>query len=102
MIIVFLFNPGHSMITTGSWELDGTSGDQSPTPLLKQVPYVRLHNKASRQDSNISRGDSTTSLGNLFQCSVIRWIVEFFSILTSHDGSSMKLKMWKFVSKLPK
>jgi len=36
--------------------------------LLKQVPYSRLHRKVSKQVLNNSReGDSTTSLGNLFQ-----------------------------------
>jgi len=47
-------------------------------PLLKQVPYSRLHRKVSRGVLNISRGDSTTSLGSLFQCSVT---VKFFLVL---------------------
>ena len=35
---------------------------------LKQVPYSRLHRKASTQVLNISReGDTMPSLGNLFQ-----------------------------------
>jgi len=39
----------------------------SPTPLLKQVPYGRLHRSVSRQVLNIStEGYSTTSLGSLF------------------------------------
>ena len=43
----------------------------SPTSLPKHVPYGRLHRWASNQILNISiEGDSTTSLGNLFQCSV--------------------------------
>ena len=42
-------------------------------PLLKQVPYCRSHSRqASGQVLNISgEGDSTISLGSLFQCSVI-------------------------------
>ena len=41
----------------------------SSTPLLKQDPYARLPGKASRQVLNVSReGDSTASLGSLFQC----------------------------------
>jgi len=40
----------------------------SPTFLLKQVPYNRLHRSASRRVLNISiEGDSTTPQGNLFQ-----------------------------------
>ena len=39
--------------------------------LLKEVLYSRLYRKASRRVLNISReGDSTGSLGSLFQCSV--------------------------------
>ena len=39
--------------------------------ILKQVPYSRLHRKASRQVINISRErDFTTSLGSQFQCYV--------------------------------
>jgi len=42
-----------------------------PKPLLKQVPYRRLHRKASRQVMNVSRkGNPTTLLSSLFQCSV--------------------------------
>ena len=40
-------------------------------PLMKQVPYTRLYSNVSRWVLNISiEGDSTTSLGSLFQCSV--------------------------------
>lgn len=41
----------------------------SPTPLLKQVSYNRLHKKASRCVLNISRR-STTSLISSLECSV--------------------------------
>ena len=43
----------------------------SPTPLPSRDSYSRLHRTLSRWVLNISReGDSTTSLGSLFQCSV--------------------------------
>ena len=42
----------------------------SPTRLLKQVPYSRLHRSASKWVLNISRGDSTTPPGRLVQYSV--------------------------------
>jgi len=50
-----------------------------PTPLPKQVPYNRLHRKASRRVFNISReADSTVSLGNLIQCSVTHKVKKVF------------------------
>jgi len=46
-------------------------GSSSPTPCRSRVIYSRLHKTLSRRVLNISReGDSTTSLGSLFQCSV--------------------------------
>lgn len=52
---------------------------QSPTHLLKQLPYSGLHRKASWQVLNFSRkGNSTISLGSLFQCSVTIKIKKFF------------------------
>ena len=53
----------------------------SPTPLLKQVPCSRLQRKVSRWVLSISRGDSTTSLGSLFQCSVTFSSMKFFLVL---------------------
>ena len=54
----------------------------SPTPLLKPVPYNRSHRSASRRVLNIStEGDSTSSLGNLFQCSVTLTKKKFFHML---------------------
>lgn len=50
--------------------------------MLKQVPYSRLHRKASVWVLNISRGeDSTTSLGILFQSSITPTIKKFFQML---------------------
>ena len=47
--------------------------------LLKQVPYSSLSRKASKRVLNISReGDSTASLGSLFQCSVTHMVNKFF------------------------
>jgi len=37
----------------------------------EQTPYSRLHRKVSRLVLDISRGDFTTSLDSLLQCSVI-------------------------------
>jgi len=46
-------------------------GSPSPTPCQSRVTQSRLHRTLSRRGWNISReGDSTTSLGSLFQCSV--------------------------------
>lgn len=51
--------------------LEGTTGDHQVQPLLKLVPCSKLHRKASRWILNIFKeGNSTTSLGSLFQCSV--------------------------------
>ena len=51
----------------------------SPTPLLKQVFYNKLHRWVSRQALDIFlEGDSITPLGNLFQCSVTLTIKKFF------------------------
>ena len=44
-----------------------------------RVTYSRLHRTLSRQVLNISReGESTTSLGNLFQCSITLKVKKFF------------------------
>jgi len=51
--------------------LEGTSvGHLVQAPYQSRVTYSRLHRTLSRRVLNISRGDSTTSLGSLFQCSV--------------------------------
>ena len=51
----------------------------SPTALLKQLSYSRSHRQASRWILNVFiEGDSTTSLGNLFQCSVTLMVKKFF------------------------
>ena len=48
-------------------------------PCKSRVTYSRLHRTLSRQVLNISReGDSTTSLGSLFQCSVTLRVKKFF------------------------
>ena len=54
----------------------------SPTPLPKQLLCNRSHRQASRQVLNISiGGDSTTSLGNLFQCSITLTVKKFYHVL---------------------
>ena len=54
----------------------------SPTTLLNQVAYHRSHRSVSRQILNISlERDSTTSLGNLFQYSVILTVKMLFCML---------------------
>ena len=62
--------------------LEGTSvGHLVQPPCRSRGTCSRLHRTLSRQVLNISReGDSTTSLGSLFQCSVtLRW-KKFFLI----------------------
>jgi len=50
--------------------------------LLKKVPYHRSHKYTSRWVLNISiAGDSTTSLGNLFQCSITLTMKKFFHMI---------------------
>jgi len=60
--------------------LEGTSGDHLAQPLCQsRVTYSRLHRTLSRQVLNISKeGDSTASLGSLFQCSVTLRGKKFF------------------------
>jgi len=54
-------------------------GSSSPTPCRSRVTYRRLHRALSRQVLNISReGDSTTSLGSQFQCSVTLRVKKLF------------------------
>ena len=53
---------------TGGWKYLKRS--PSPTPLPKQAPFNTSHRRVSMWVLNISiEEDSTTSLGNLFQCS---------------------------------
>jgi len=60
--------------------LEGTSvGHPVQPPCRSRVIYSRLHRTLSRWVLNISReGDSTTSLGNLFQCSITLRVKKFF------------------------
>jgi len=54
-------------------------GSFSPTPCRSRVTQSRLHSTAARQVWNISReGDSTASLGSLFQGSVTLRGKKFF------------------------
>ena len=58
----------------------------SPTPLPKQAPQTRLH----RQVLNISReGESTTSLGSLFLCSVTLTVKKFSAHLCGTSYASV-------------
>ena len=60
--------------------LKGTSVGHLVQPSCRsRVTYSRLHRTLSRRVLNISRGgDSTTSLGSLFQCSVTLRGKKFF------------------------
>lgn len=79
MIVAFLMvvtislapvlSPEHRI--TESQVLEGTSGNHLAQPLLKQIPYGRLHMKVFRWVLSICSGDSTTFPGSLFQRSVI-------------------------------
>ena len=62
------------------WGLEATSVDHVVQTLCwTRVTYSRLHRTSSRRVLNISRkGDSTTSLGSLFQCSVTLRGKKFF------------------------
>ena len=54
-------------------------GHQVQPSCRSRVTYSRLHRTASRRVLNISReGDSTTSLGSLFQCSITLRVKKFF------------------------
>ena len=60
-------------------DLCGSSG---PTPCQSRVTYSRLHRTLSRYVLNVFREvDSTTSLGNLSECSVTLRVKRFFLIL---------------------
>jgi len=64
--------------------LEGSSvGHLVQPPCRSRVTYSRLHRTLSRQVLNISReGDSTTSLGRLFQCSITLRVKKFFFVLS--------------------
>jgi len=84
-----LFFQNHRILGVGR-DLCGSS---SPAPCQSRVSQSRLHRTSSRQVLNISReGDSTTSLGSLFQGSVtlrvkfflmFRWNFLCFSLCSS-------------------
>lgn len=79
--------------THSSWK--GSLGIESNT-LLKQDPYSRLCRKLSQWILNVCRdGDSTVSLGRLFQCSVTL-TVKFFLVLVFSVYKSTPLHLWVF------
>ena len=85
----FLHSSDHRIVGFGKnlWR------PSSPTPLLKQVPHSRSRRKASRWVLNVSRGgDSTISLGSLFQCSVTLTVMNFFVIVWNFVCSSSFLR----------
>ena len=80
-----LHHPVESLSTTASQGLEGTSRDHWVQPPAKAVPYKGLHRLASRWVLNISiEGDSTTSLGSLFLCSVSLTVKMFFHMFVWH------------------
>ena len=55
------------------------------SPPSEQAPYSRLHRWVSRWVLNISReGESITSLGSLFQCSITLTVKKFLCILVQN------------------
>ena len=57
-------------------------------PMLKQVPYNRLHRQTSKWVLNISiEGDSTASLGNLFLRSITLTVKKFFHMFVQLQSS---------------
>ena len=65
-------------------------------PCRSRVTYSRLHRTLSRQVLNISReGESTTSLGNLVQCSVILKVKKFFLMFSCNFTESQNHRMFE-------
>jgi len=67
-------------------------------PCQSRVTYSRLHRALSRGVLNISReGDSTTSLGSLFQCSITLMTLSclLISILLSTDNYFLVIYIFK-------
>jgi len=74
----------------------------SQTPLLKQIPCNISHEYAFRWALNISiEGDSTNSLGNLFQCSVAFTIKKFFCMLVQNLLCSSLVRYSLFYHYIP-
>jgi len=68
-----------------SWETESWNGRGWKRPLLiesspivKQVPYSRLHRKTFRWILNLSKGEYTVSMDGLFQHSVTLTVKKFF------------------------
>jgi len=88
----WLIQSSLSLCNTGITELQShrmvgvrrDSGDHLVQPPCRsRVTYSRLHRTVSRWVLSISReGDSTTSLGSLFQCSVTLRGKKFFLMFT--------------------
>jgi len=74
-------------------------GSPSPTPCPSRVTQSRLHRTLSRWVLDISReGDSTASLGSLFQCSITLRMKKFFLMFR---WKSLSPQLWGYAYRPP-
>ena len=86
--------------TSESQNCRGWKGPQeiASNPLLRQVPYNRSHRQVSSRVLSVSReGDSTASLGSLFQCCVTFTIKKLFhTFVWNNLNLKLEIPTFKF------